>query len=48
MVIVFVCLVDCLGFSYHPRIFHSHGDVTNTGEGFLSFDIRSAHMVIEQ
>ena len=30
---VFVGLFVCLGFSSHSRIFHSFGDVTNTGEG---------------
>ena len=29
----FVCLFVCMGLISHPRIYHSYGDVTITGEG---------------
>ena len=35
-IVVIVCLF-VWGFSSHSRIFHSFGDVTNTGEGLLFY-----------
>ena len=43
-----LCLLVCVFFYSHLRIFHSYGDITITSERAANFDLCSALMAIEQ